>query len=115
MRAVGCDGCLRMNAYWGTRRLIEQRQCAREIVVRILGDHADGRGLRQRLRHQNRGRAAVLHFGRVLRIREERQLGWAGLLQPGHACDFDRAIALERAAELRGEVVKLDTHGGHGI
>ena len=61
----GRDGRLRMNTGTRFRRLIKQSQRAGEIVIGVRGDQAGGRSVLQGLCNQDRGRAAMLHLGRV--------------------------------------------------
>ena len=65
------DVCQRMDARLGARRLVEKRQGAGEIKVRILGYEARDLHSGQRFRHQDRAGLGVLHLGRVLGIGEE--------------------------------------------
>lgn len=104
-----------MNSRFGTGRLVEESQGAREIVIRIRGDQTRGRALLQRLRNQDRGGAAMFHFGRVFRICEKSELRGSGVLHAGHARDCDTRVAFELAAEFCGQIAKRDSRSGHNV
>ena len=58
--------------------------------------------------------ARVLHFGRVFRIGQERELGGAGLLHAGDAGDFDIRVAPKFAAQPSRKIAQKDAlNGGH--
>ncbi len=104
----GCDGCLRMNARLRPRRLIKQRQRAREIVIGIRRYQAGRLGLCQGLLHQDRPGARILHLGRVLGVGQERQLSWTRPLHSSDAGDLDVRVAVQRAAQPGREIAQAN-------
>ena len=84
----------RMDARAGPRRLIEQRQRAREIEVRILrrrgGRSASPAGA---ARPGWRRRLRVLHLVRVFGIGQKSELAGTGVLHAGDAGDLQFAVA----------------------
>ncbi len=97
-----------MNARRGPRRLIEQRQGAREIEIGILRDQ--GRDAGDRLRNQNRAGLRVLHLRRVLGVGEKGELARPRAFHAGNAGDIEIGVASFNAATQRsGDIAKI--HG----
>ncbi len=93
-----------MHSRRGLGRLIEERQGAREIEIRISGDQrgdsGDGFG------DQNRAGLGILHLGCVLGIGEKGEVAGPGALHCGDGANLDFGIAFEAAAERLGDFTK---------
>ena len=99
----------------GPGRLIEQRQGAREIVIRIRGDQAGGLGSSGRGSVTRIAAARVCFtLGAYLGLARKVSSRGPGLLHAGHAGDFDARVAVQFAAELGRQIAQANPlDGGH--
>ncbi len=95
----------RMNTRRRPRRLVKQRQGAREIQVGIVGNQAGDAGYR--MRNQDGGGPGVLHLVRVFRIGQKGQIAGAGMFHARHPADFQIAIAFQPATQAGRDFRKL--------
>ena len=104
----------RVNARRGPRRLVEQRQRAREIQVGILRDQAgDGQARQARFGNQDGAGLRVFHLGRVLGIGQKGELSGAGVFHAGHAGDFHLPVAFQAAPQRVGNFAEFHKTRNH--
>src|SRR5579864_1303862 len=96
-----------MNPRAGPRRLVEEREGLGEIQIRVARDQAGDWKIAEWLVSKDGAGTRVLHFVRVLGIREERQLARRGVLHTSHARDLDLSVAGQFTAEGAREVLEL--------
>ena len=93
--------CQGVDAGFGHRRLIEQRQRSREVEIRIGRNDTRNRKVFQRLGDKDCAGCRVLHLVRVFGIRQKRELAGTGLLHPGNSGNLEARIAMHFAAKCR--------------
>ncbi len=95
-----------MNAERRPRRLVEQRQSACEIQVRVSRDKLRCTESFDKFRNQNGARACVLDLARVLGISKKGKMLRAGLLHAGHARNLQSTVAAQMASQCAREISK---------
>ncbi len=110
-----CHRCLWMDAWRRVRRLVEQSQRPREIVIGIRRYQARRLGLWQGLFYQDRSRARVFYLRRVLGVGQERQIAGTRSLYPCHAGDLDVRVAVQRAAEPSRQIAQANPLDGRHL
>src|SRR5262249_1953269 len=93
------DGSQRMDARHGRWRLVEQRQCTREIEIWIFGDKERDRKSGDRGRGNDRARFGIAHFRCVLWVREKSEVSGPGVFHARDAGNLDIAVTVQAAAE----------------
>ena len=71
------------------------------------------RRLRMRFGNQDGAGLRVLHFGRVLGVRQKRQLSGGGVFHAGHARDFHIAAARQAAPQRIGNLAEFHKTRNH--
>src|ERR1700733_14668856 len=98
-----------MNTRLRSRRLIEQSESAREIVIGVGGNQA--RDAVNRAARNDRAGPGGLEFRPVFGIREEGYVAWARVFEPQYAGNLHRVVgrSFNRATESACQVLQL--HG----
>ena len=95
-----------MDPGWRPWRLIEKRKRTCEIVIWIDGNQAGGGAIAQRLSHEDRARAGLLHLRSVFRVGEKGQLRRTGMLDPRDSGNLNATIPGQLAAESRSQITE---------